>query len=124
MSSKNDDKKDANDLRGFQEFLESQKDDGRFLPKPQPSASKKLESNFTNLTFLTNDRSRLMRTKALLNEKVNFMAKFDQSETLLYQQASEIDDLRGRIFEHSDEAGSPYRKSLREIFDGFFNHTS
>jgi hypothetical protein len=50
------------------------------------------------------------------------MSKFNQSEALLAHQESELIDLRQRIFEITDEPNSPYRKSMREIFDSFFNH--
>jgi hypothetical protein len=123
MTSKKDGKEEDNDLRGFQEFLESQKGDERFLPRPQASSGRKPEVNFNNLSFLTNDRERLMRTKVLLNEKVNFMTKFSQGETLLTQQRSDIEDLRTRIFQIADEEESSYRKSLHEIFDNFFKNT-
>jgi hypothetical protein len=122
MTSKKDGKNEENDLRGFQEFIDSQKDEGHSAPRPASIGSRKKESNFNNLTFLTNDRSRLMRTKVLLNEKINFMSKFNQSEALLAHQESELIDLRQRIFEITDEPNSPYRKSMREIFDSFFNH--
>jgi hypothetical protein len=122
MTSKKDEKDEENDLRGFEDFLKSHEENNRFLPRPSGTGSRRQESNFSRLTFLTNDRNRLMRTKILLNEKINLMSRFNQSEALLSLQESEKNDLKKKIFDLSDHAESPYRKSLREVFDVFFSH--
>lgn len=124
MVNKKDGNEEENDLSGFQEFIESQKGDMPFLPRGVGGGKRKQEQNFNNLTFLTNDRSRLTKLRLLLNEKINFIAKFKQSEELLKLQDLEINELREKIYDVSDVEESPYRKSLREIFDGFFKKNS
>jgi hypothetical protein len=120
VTNKRDEKDEENDLRGFQEFLDVQKENTTFLPRGISGSVRKQTINFNNISFLSNDRSRLMRMKTFFSERINFIARYDQSDKLINDQASELKELKQAIFEISDEADSSYRKSLREVFDGFF----
>lgn len=108
------------DLKGFEEFIEGQPADSTFLPRGVGGGSKKNEVGFEHFTFLTTDSDRLMKLKLLLSEKLPFSAKFDQSAKLIKDQKEEVNFLRKRLFEVLDKEGSPYRKSLSEIFNPYF----
>jgi hypothetical protein len=110
-----DKKKYPEDLRGFEEFIESQPNDSSFLPKLP-----KKEVSFEHFTFLTNDSDRLLKIKNLMTQKVPFANKFEQGEKLLIDQQNEIKVMKTRLFELCDTKGSPYQRSLSEIFDAFF----
>jgi hypothetical protein len=111
---------DSEDLKGFEEFIEGQSSDASFLPKGVGGGSKKNEAGFEHFTFLTNDSDRLMKLTNLLNQKLPFSAKFDQSAKLIKEQKDEIELLKKRLLEVCEEKDSPYKKSLREIFNSFF----
>lgn len=111
---------DSDDLKGFEEFIEGQPADGSFLPKGVGGGSKKNEAGFEHFTFLTNDSDRLLKLTNLLNQKLPFSAKFDQSAKLIKEQKDEIELLKKRLFEVCEEKDSPYKKSLNEIFNSFF----
>jgi hypothetical protein len=111
---------DAEDLKGFEEFIEGQSNDTNFLPKAVSGNAKKNELGFEHFTFLTNDADRLTKLKHLLSEKLPFSAKFDQSQKLIQEQKEEISLLKKRLFEASEQPESAYKKSLREIFNSFF----
>lgn len=107
------------DLKGFEEFIEGQPTDASFLPKGVGGAKKEM-AGFEHFTFLTNDSVRLTKLKFLLSEKLPFSARFDQSGKLIQEQKEEIELLKRKMFEVCDKAGSPYRKSVSEIFNSFF----
>ena len=111
---------DPEDLKGFEEFIEGQPSDGSFLPKGVGGGAKKNEAGFEHFTFLTNDSDRLQKMADLLNAKLPFSAKFDQSAKLINEQKNEIELLKKRLLEVCEEKDSPYKKSLREIFNSFF----
>lgn len=105
------------DLKGFEEFIEGESDKS-FMGKGHPS---KKEVSFEHFTFLTNDSERLIKLKNLLTEKLPFMAKYSQGKTLLSDQREELDAMKLELYNINDRKGSPYRKSLQEVFDIFFN---
>lgn len=109
----------SDDLKGFEEFIEGDSSDASFLPKPSGNAAKK-EVSFEHFTFLSNDAERMTRTKNLLTHKIPFAAKFEQGQKLLEDQMAEIKVLKTKLFGISDKDGSPYRRSLIDIFDSFF----
>ncbi len=112
---------EADDLKGFEEFIEGQPSDTNFLPRGVGGGTKKNDSNFEHFTFLTNDSVRLTKIKELLSEKLPFSAKFNQSEKLISEQKNEIKLMQKKLFEFCDNKNSPYRKSLSEIMDSFFS---
>jgi hypothetical protein len=109
------------DLKGFEEFIQGQSEGNNFLPRGVGTGAKKNEAGFEHFTFLSNDMLRLTKLKKLLGSSLPFSAKFDQVPKLTKDQKEEIELLRKKIFEQSDKIGSPYRKSLSEIFNGFFS---
>jgi hypothetical protein len=111
---------ETDDIKGFEEFIEGQHNDARFLPKGVGHSTKKNESGFEHFTFLTNDAERLSRLKILLGEKLPFSARFDQADKLIKEQKEELKVIKEKIFEISDRPDSPYRKTLREIFDSYY----
>ncbi len=110
------------DNRGFEEFIQGQHDKVPFLPKT-PLNARKNENGFDHLTFLVNDSNRLMKLKLFFSDKLPFSLKFDQGKTISELQKAEIEALKNGIFEISDKAGSPFRKSLSEVFNTFFHGT-
>jgi flagellar biosynthesis component FlhA len=111
---------EPDDLKGFEEFIEGQSSETSFLPKGVGGSSKKNEANFEHFTFLANDSVRLTKLKKLLSEKLPFITKFDQSQKLIEEQKTEIEIIRKKLFEVLDQNESTYKKSLREIFNSFF----
>jgi hypothetical protein len=114
-----------NELKGFEDFIkESPLNEGSSPGKIAAGGNKKNESNFENYTFLTNDAERIHKLNDLLKEKMDFMARFDQSERIIQRQKKDITEIKDKIFLISDREDSPYRKSLAEVFDTFFisNH--
>jgi hypothetical protein len=105
------------DMKGFEEFIQGQSEDASFLPKQQ---SPKKETGFEHFTFLSTDANRLSKLKNLLGQKLPFAAKYEQGAFLIKEQKDEINQLQNKIFEELDRPSSPYRKSLSEIFDHFF----
>jgi hypothetical protein len=124
MDNNHDPKKSSSpdDLRGFEEFVESQSSEF-FQAKPQAVAGNKKDTSFENFTFLTTDSSRLMKMKLLFNEKLPFMTEFEQGSVLLAEQRDEVKNTRHKIFVISDQQDSAYRRSLSEVFDSFFSQT-
>lgn len=108
------------DLKGFEEFIESQPSESNFLPRGVGGGSKKNDVGFEHFTFLTNDSDRLTKLKDLLSEKLPFTARFDQSAKLIKEQQDEIELYKKKLFEVCEETDSPYKKSVREIFNSFF----
>jgi hypothetical protein len=111
---------DAEDIKGFEEFIEGQSGDGNFLPRGVGGGSSKKDVGFEHFTFLTNDATRLQKMKNLLTEKLPFSARFDQGAKLINDQKEEISLVKAKLFEVLSKADSPYRKSLREVFNSFF----
>lgn len=111
---------EEDDIKGFEEFIEGQPADSSFLPRGVGGSNKKNEAGFEHFTFLTNDSERLMKLKLLLSEKLPFSSRFDQSAKLIKDQNDELNVLRKKLFESLDKEGSPYRKSLSEIFNSYF----
>jgi hypothetical protein len=111
---------DPEDIKGFEEFIEGQSSDSSFLPKGVGGGAKKNEAGFEHFTFLTNDSERLLKLTNLLNQKLPFSAKFDQSAKLIKEEKDEVELLKKRLFEVLEEKDSSYKKSLREIFNSFF----
>lgn len=105
------------DLQGFEEFIDSQPKDTNFLPRP---ATSKKESSFEYFEFLTSDSQRLLKVKNLFSQKLPFASKYTQAEILIRQQKSEIAFIKNNLFLISDKKDSLYRKSLRDVFDNYF----
>jgi hypothetical protein len=106
------------DIKGFEEFIEGQPEDDHFLPRGNASAKK--EVSFEHFTFLTNDSQRLHKLKDVLMHKIPFASRFEQGQYLVNQQENELQVLRKHIYEQSQKTDSPFRKSLGEIFNNFF----
>lgn len=107
------------DLRGFEEFIEEHPVDKPFLPRGVGGGTKK-EVSFEHFTFLTNDNDRLRNLKHLLSAKIPFSRKYEQGKKLIEEESDEIRQLRDAVFEIQNAKESPYRKSLRDLFNNFF----
>ncbi len=111
---------DAEDLRGFEEFIEGQDGEGTFLPRGVGGGTRKNETGFEHFTFLTNDASRLHKMKDLLGRKLPFAYKFEQGRKMIKEQTAEVELLRSKIYKICEDPSSGYRKALSETFDPFF----
>lgn len=105
------------DIQGFEEFIDSQPKDTNFLPK---NTTNKKENSFEHFEFLTTDSQRLLKVKNLFSSKLPFIIKYHQADVLIKQQKTEINFLKNNLFIMSDKKDSPYRKSLKDIFDSYF----
>lgn len=105
------------ELQGFEEFIDSQSKDTNFLPKPTVA---KKENSFEHFEFLTTDSQRLIKIKNLFSRKLPFTTKYNQAQVLIKQQKAEISFIKNNLFIMSDKKDSLYRKSLRDVFDNYF----
>jgi hypothetical protein len=115
--------RESETLQGFEEFIEGQSTEAHFLPRGVGGGSKKNDSGFEHLTFLSNDSRRLSKIKNLLGQRLPFSSRFEQGPKLINDQKVELSLLKKKIFEISDKDNSGYRKSLSEIFDSYFGPT-
>lgn len=106
------------DIKGFEEFIESQPNDTSFLLKA-PQAKK--EVSFEYFTFLTNDAYRLKKVNRLVSEKLPFMRHHEQGLTLLSRQQEEVDRVRKSVVTLLKSPQSSFHQSLKDIFDSFFS---
>jgi hypothetical protein len=114
-----DNKKNPNDisvddLKGFEEFIEGEKDTS-FL-----SRNIKKDKPVEHITFINYDSSRLERIRDLCTEKIPLAKKYEQGQKLLEIQEYETQLMKKKLIEIINKPGSSYRKSLQEIFDSFF----
>jgi hypothetical protein len=107
------------DIRGFEEFLDGQPNDDSFISR----GGIKKDNSFENLTFISNDASRLTKIKNLLTRKLPFTEKYHQGEALVQEQRESLRTIKKELFQLCDRPHSPYRKSLSEIFNSFFGPT-
>lgn len=105
------------ELQGFEEFIDAQSKDTNFLPKPTGT---KKENSFEHFEFLTTDSQRLIKVKNLFSRKLPFTTKYHQAQVLIKQQKAEISFIKNNLFIMSDKKDSLYRKSLRDVFDNYF----
>lgn len=105
------------DLQGFEEFIDSQSKDTNFLPRP---SNTKKENSFEHFEFLTTDSQRLLKIKNLFSSKLPFITKYNQANILIKQQSTEINFIKNNLFMLSDKKDSLYRKSLKDVFDNYF----
>ena len=108
------------DIKGFEEYIEGQAKETRFLPRQTVSLTKK-ETAFEHLTFLATDAERLNRINKMLGDKLPFTKKFNQGMAIIKHQRDEVTQLKAKIFGISDQVDSNYRKSLNEVFNSFFD---
>lgn len=111
---------DKEDMKGFEDFIEGQPSDTNFLPRPSAGNPPKKDTGFEHFTFLATDSVRLTKLKDLLSSKLPFSMRFEQGNALLKEQREEVQLLRAQLFDLCDQKGAPYRKSLSEVFDSFF----
>lgn len=105
------------DLKGFEEFIDSQPSDTNFLLK---SPQTKKEVSFEYFTFLTNDTYRLKKINRLVSEKLPFMRHHEQGLTLLSRQQEEVERVKKSVVSLLKSPQSSFHQSLRDIFDSFF----
>ncbi len=110
------------DIKGFEEFIENQQSDKPFLPRGIGGGTKK-DFSFEHFTFLTNDGERLTNLKLLLSSKIPFSRKYEQGKKLIEEEMEEVKNVRDQLFSIQDQPESPYRKSMREIFQSYFGST-
>jgi coproporphyrinogen III oxidase-like Fe-S oxidoreductase len=110
-------KKSFEDLSGFQDFIDETRKEIQVKESLKESKNPK---NFDQKAFLSHDEIRLKKLKDLFEKKIPFMNKFNQGDTIIKKQNEEILHFKKNIFQLTDQADSPFRKSLREIFDRFF----
>lgn len=106
------------DIKGFEEFIESQPNDASFLLKAPQT---KKEVSFEYFTFLTNDAYRLKKVNRLVSEKLPFMRHHEQGLTLLSRQQEEVDRVRKSVVTLLKSPQSSFHQSLKDIFDSFFS---
>lgn len=116
-------KKPAEDLQGFEEFMEGLPKESHFLPRGVGGGVKK-EVSFEHFTFLTNDGERLQNLKSLLSYKIPFSRKYEQGKKILEEETEEVLHVRNELFKLQDERDSGYRKSLAEIITSYFGSQS
>jgi hypothetical protein len=108
------------DLKGFEEFIDSQPDDAIFPPKG--NVPQKKEVTFEHFTLLTNDSIRLTKVRDLILDKLPTVTRYEQGQQLIAQQEKEVETYKQEILQLSKSADAPLMKSLNEIFDRYFEN--
>ncbi len=111
---KNNNEVAGDDLRGFEEFIEGESDTSflnRNIKKDKP---------IEHTTFINYDSSRLEKIRDLCTDKIPLAKKYEQGIKLLEIQDYETQLLKKKLVEIFNKPESAYRKSLREVFDSYF----
>ena len=119
MSKKDLYKLGKNNLKGFEDFVINSEDLN--LPFTNSSSKSPKEINHKGISLLENDNARLVKIKELIKHKLPMSSQYSQSLQIIREQKTLLQNLREEIFEFSEQENSPYKKSLSEIFDSFFN---
>jgi hypothetical protein len=104
------------DLRGFQDFIDSQSDQTATLKSPKKDISHE------QVTFLTNDSLRLTKIKNLLTSKLPFVTQHEQGLEIIKKANEEGEMKRSKLFEIFSKPSSNYHKSISAIFDSYYNN--
>lgn len=104
----------ADDLKGFEEFIQHSNHQGHGEITPGKNAGGE------HLTFLLQDGDRLQSIVELVSNKVPMLRKYSQGEKLLESQTRTNARLRSELFAALDTEGAPLQRSMAEIFNGFF----
>lgn len=108
------------DLKGFEELLQDNKDQ-KFMQAPQKNKKQKeAESGLELITFLEEESIRLDKLVDFFDHKID--KSFAQTQQLVENQKAQNAKIRESILEILSQNQSPLLKSLGEIFDHHFKN--
>lgn len=113
-------KKDKNDISGFEELLEDY-----IITESSKSKSKDLSEikNFDSFElerFLEIENERLKNIESFFTKKIPNRINFSQTEKLLKIQEKRIEEVKDKLEQKIDHADSIFMKNLSRIFDHNF----
>lgn len=109
--------KGKDDLAGFRDFLDGEKD----LRRPSGAGAASKHAGFELLTFLELESSRLDKQLAVMEEKSYILKNCDSFEQLNRQINRDISLKNAQLMKLLYREDSPMMKSLEELFRAVFN---
>jgi len=106
--------KNIDDLKGFEEFIDSV-GDGPAIDKNPKSVGGEA------LSFIINDNVRLKKLSQLVADQLPLAKNHSQGERIIEHQRNLNRQLKNQLFSVLKEADSPLQKSLEQVWDNFFN---
>lgn len=110
-------KKDKNDLSGFEELFEDYISTESSKTKIRDSNEGKNFDSFELERFLEIENERLSNIESFFTKKIPNKINFSQAEQLLKVQESRIEEIRAIIEKKIDHSESIFMKNLAKIFD-------
>jgi hypothetical protein len=104
----------ADDLKGFEEFLD-QSNDGI----TQDKSGKNIGGE--SLTFLQNDNMRLKKVASLVTDKLTVAKNHEQGPRIIEHQRNLNTQLKNELFTILQKTDSPLQKTLASVWDSFFH---
>jgi hypothetical protein len=113
-------KKDKNDLSGFEELLEDfvSTENSKQL-KREISESKNFD-NFELERYLEIENERLSNLESFFTKKIPNKLNFSQSEKLSKIQTKRIEEIKEKINQKIDNFDSTLNRNLSKLFDHIF----
>jgi hypothetical protein len=108
-------KKDPNDLVGFEEFIESLDAGPAFVDR----ITIRKDNAPDYYTFILNDQSRLKKIATIIGQRLPLYKKFPQSQTFIQEEQQKVTALKAELIDILKRENSPLQKSLAEIFNCF-----
>ena len=106
--------KNADDLKGFEEFIDSVSD-GPVQDKNPKSVGGEA------LSFILNDNVRLKKLSRLVSDQLPLAKDHSQGERIIEHQRNLNRQLKNQLYSQLKEPDSTLQKSLTNLWDNFFN---
>ena len=106
--------KNVDDLKGFEEFIDSVSDG------PSPEKNPKSVGGEA-LSFILNDNIRLKKISRLVSEQLPLAQKHSQGERIIEHQRNLNRQLKNQLYTNLKEPESPLQKTLSQVWNNFFN---
>jgi hypothetical protein len=109
-------KKDlADDLKGFEEFLDAIGGQLDKIPENIPK-----HSAVEHLNFLINDHFRLRKINNFLTQKLSNTKNYSQTEKLISLLNSQNIEIKTELFKFIDPENSSFHKNMTSFWDSLF----
>lgn len=107
--------KNADDLKGFEDFIESVSD-GPVQEKNPKSVGGEA------LSFILNDNIRLKKISRLVSDQLPLAKNHSQGERIIEHQRNLNQQLKNKLHAILNEPDSTLQKSLSQMWNNFFNN--
>lgn len=106
--------KNADDLKGFEDFLEGVTESSGPDKNPKSAGGEAL-------SFILNDNTRLKKLSGLVSDQLPLAQHHSQGDRIIEHQRNLNRQLKHQLFAQLNPADSTLQKSLSEVWDRFFN---